>query len=120
MSNNCLSKNCECEKVETSLENCSKLYELNDLKIRPAMRRISASEWCNINEAIRQAFYAVWCVFNNLISFICYILRVIKCLEKKVDNLCKITKCQNSQLAEILSLLKNTPVQECETDCDKC
>ena len=61
MSDNCLSKNCDCEKVEPSPGNCSKLYELNDLKIRPAMRKISMSEWCNVQEAIRQAFYAVWC-----------------------------------------------------------
>lgn len=111
MSDNCLSKNCDCEKVEPRPDNCSKLYELNDLKIRPAMRKISMSEWCNVQEAIRQAFYAVWCVFTNIINFVCYILKAVDCLERKVDSLCSTAKCQNAQLTEILGLLKGTTIE---------
>ncbi len=96
-----------CEKVEPKPENCLKLYELNDLKIRPAMRKISKVEWCSLNEAIRQAFYAVWCVINNIIGFLCYILRALKCLEAKVDSLCGTVKCQNERIAEVLSILKD-------------
>jgi len=120
MSNNCVSKTCDCEKVEPKSENCLKLYELNDLKIRPAMRKISVAEWCNLNETIRQAFYAVWCVFNNIIGFICHIVSTLSCLESKVDSLCGTVTCQNERIAEILSILKAEPVEPCKTDCDKC
>ena len=85
MADNCLNKHCDCEHVEPSKDNCLKLLELNDLKIRPAMRKISTSEWCNLQEAIRQAFYGVWCVLKNIIGFLCYIIRKLECLENKVD-----------------------------------
>ena len=105
MSNNCVSKSCDCEKVEPLKENCDKLLELNDLKIRPAMRKISVAEWCNLNEAIRQAFYAVWCVIKNIVGFLCLIIRKLECLEGKVDHLCNVAKCQNDL---IMSLVEKT------------
>jgi len=120
MADNCLNKHCECEKVEPRPENCAKLLELNDLKIRPAMRKISTSEWCNLQEAIRQAFYGVWCVIKNIVGFLCYIIRKIECLETKVDSLCGTVKCQNDSIAEVLSVLKEQPVTPCEVSCDKC
>lgn len=120
MADSCLNKHCECEEVKPSPDNCAKLLELNDLKIRPAMRKISVAEWCNLNEAIRQAFYAVWCVIKNIVGFLCYILRKLECLETKVDSLCGTIKCQNDSIAEVLSVLKEQPVTPCEVKCDKC
>ena len=108
MADNCLNKHCECEKVEPRPENCAKLLELNDLKIRPAMRKISTSEWCNLQEAIRQAFYGVWCVIKNIVGFLCYILRKLECLEEKVDKICAVAKCQNDMLSDIAEQMKNT------------
>lgn len=107
MSNNCLSKNCECEKVEPRPENCAKLLELNDLKIRPAMRKISTSDWCNLPEAIRQAFYGVWCVIKNIVGFLCYIIRKLECLEQKVDALCAVAKCQNDAIMAVVEKAKD-------------
>ena len=107
MADNCLNKHCECEKVEPRPENCAKLLELNDLKIRPAMRKISTSEWCNLQEAIRQAFYGVWCVIKNIVGFLCYIIRKLECLEKKVDALCATAKCQNDAIRELIEKYKN-------------
>lgn len=106
MADNCLNKNCECEKVEPRPENCNKLLELNDLKIRPAMRKISTSEWCNLQEAVRQAFYGVWCVIKNIVGFLCYILRKLECLEAKVDKLCEVAQCQNETLKAIVGKSK--------------
>ena len=105
MSNSCLNKHCDCEKVEPSKDNCAKLLEINDLKIIPAMRKISTVEWCNLNEAIRQAFYAVWCVIKNIVGFLCLIIRKLECLEEKVDHLCNVAKCQNDL---IMSLVEKT------------
>lgn len=107
MADNCLSKNCECEKVEPRPENCAKLLELNDLKIRPAMRKISTSDWCNLPEAIRQAFYGVWCVIKNIVGFLCYIIRKLECLEQKVDAMCAVAKCQNEALMAVVEKAKN-------------
>lgn len=106
MADNCLNKPCECEKVEPRPENCAKLLELNDLKIRPAMRKISTSEWCNLPEAIRQAFYGVWCVIKNIIGFLCYIIRKLECLEAKVDELCAVAKCQNDAIMSLVGKTK--------------
>lgn len=107
MADNCLNKHCECEHVEPSKDNCLKLLELNDLKIRPAMRKISTSEWCNLQEAIRQAFYGVWCVLKNIIGFLCYIIRKLECLENKVDALCAVAKCQNDSIMALVEKVKN-------------
>lgn len=106
MADNCLNKNCECEHVEPSKDNCLKLLELNDLKIRPAMRKISTSEWCNLQEAVRQAFYGVWCVLKNIIGFLCYIIRKLECLENKVDELCAVAKCQNDAIMSLVGKVK--------------
>lgn len=111
MSNNCLSKNCECEKVEPRPENCAKLLELNDLKIRPAMRKISTSEWCNLQEAVRQAFYGVWCVIKNIVGFLCYIIRKLECLEQKVDALCAVAKCQNDAIMSLVEKSNDDALQ---------
>lgn len=107
MSDNCLGKNCECEKVEPRPENCAKLLELNDLKIRPAMRKISSSDWCNLPEAIRQAFYGVWCVIKNIVGFLCYIIRKLECLEQKVDAMCAVAKCQNDAIMAVVEKAKD-------------
>ena len=62
----CKHKDCSCENV--GLGDCVKLQELNDLQIRPKMRAILKAEWCNLPEAIRRAFYGVWCVLKNIIN----------------------------------------------------
>ena len=111
MADNCLSKNCECEKVEPRPENCAKLLELNDLKIRPAMRKISTSDWCNLPEAIRQAFYGVWCVIKNIVGFLCHIIRKLECLEEKVDNLCEVAQCQNELIKEMVEKTKENTLK---------
>lgn len=107
MADNCLGKNCECEKVEPRPENCAKLLELNDLKIRPAMRKISSSDWCNLPEAIRQAFYGAWCVIKNIVGFLCYIIRKLECLEQKVDAMCAVAKCQNDAIMAVVEKAKD-------------
>ena len=106
MADNCLNKHCDCEHVEPSKDNCLKLLELNDLKIRPAMRKISTSEWCNLQEAVRQAFYGVWCVLKNIVGFLCYIIRKLECLENKVDELCAVAQCQNNSIMALVGKIQ--------------
>lgn len=100
----CTRKDCSCENV--GIGDCNKLQELNDLQIRPKMREILKAEWCNLPEAIRRAFYGVWCVLKNIINQLCYILAKVECLEKKVDNLCSVAKCQDERISGLIEHLK--------------
>lgn len=106
MSDNCLGKDCNCEKIEPSSTSCTKLQELNDLQIRPRMRAILIAEWCNLPEAIRRAFYGVWCVLKNIINQLCYIINKLECLEAKVNKLCEIAKCQDQRLSGLVDHIK--------------
>lgn len=100
----CKHKDCSCENV--GLGDCVKLQELNDLQIRPKMRAILKAEWCNLPEAIRRAFYGVWCVLKNIINQLCYILSKLECLEAKVSNLCEVAKCQDERISGLIDHIK--------------
>ena len=100
----CKQKDCNCEQAP--IGDCTKLQEINDLQIRPKMRAILKAEWCNLPEAIRRAFYGVWCVLKNIINQLCYILQKLDCLEARVDKLCSIAKCQDERISGLIEHIK--------------
>lgn len=100
----CKHKDCSCEDV--GIGDCTKLQELNDLQIRPKMRAILKAEWCNLPEAIRRAFYGVWCVLKNIINQLCYIIDKLECLETKVNKMCEISKCLDQRISGLTDHIK--------------
>lgn len=101
---NCV--DCSCKQIEVGLTACKDLHELNDGAVSGSAKVFQYAQICDYPKLLPKAFYAIWCMFKNLIAQVCWLTEQVKqiladilAIKKDIDDLQKAY----SNLCEIVS-----------------
>ena len=69
---------CKCDDVPINKDTCTKLQSDNTNKLRDFSIYYRDLQTCNLAEEGAKGFYNVWCMFKNLIAYVCWLAAKIK------------------------------------------
>ena len=69
---------CKCDDVPINKDTCTKLQSDNTNKLRDFSIYYRDLQTCNLAEEGAKGFYNVWCMFKNLIAYVCWLTANIK------------------------------------------
>lgn len=69
---------CKCEDIPINSNTCTKLQSDNTAKIRDFSIYYRDLQTCDLAEEGAKGFYNVWCMFKNLIAYVCWLASKIK------------------------------------------
>ena len=69
---------CKCDDVPINKDTCTKLQSDNTNKLRDFSIYYRDLQTCNLAEEGAKGFYNVWCMFKNLITYVCWLAANIK------------------------------------------
>lgn len=114
--------NCKCEEIKLDSHICDNLEKMNVEKVKDTAIVLKHTQPCHWAEETSKGFYGIWCVLQNIITTICYILGKLdkqdntyddSALKKRVTDLenrpDKDTIYNDKEVKNRLTALENKP-----------
>lgn len=114
--------NCKCEEIKLDSNICDNLEKMNVEKVKDTAIVLKHTQPCHWAEETSKGFYGIWCVLQNIITTICYILGKLdkqnevyddSALKKRVTDLenrpDKDTIYNDKDVKDRLTALENKP-----------
>lgn len=86
---------------------------MNDGAVSGSAKVFQYAQICDYPKLLPKAFYAIWCMFKNLIAQVCWLTAKVEDLEKKYKELCNIVA---NIIAPNLKEILFTPTSKVEMD----